>query len=171
MKKTLLIICTALVLMLAASGLSGAASDEEHGGQDQTTNNLSLGLRLGFSGYIGMLGLEAQHLNFALTAGIPGSVGLKYYLRPEGHSWFVGGFYERFTVDQNDFEYIPGAGGERTWSMGGLGGGHRWFWGDGWDLSLSLAGTSVVKKETSGPLTRTTKFIGFWPGITIGRSF
>ena len=159
MKKSLIIICTALVLMLAAL--------EESGAQNQTTNNWHIGPRIGYSGYTGIIGLEAQRQHIAFTIGFPGSVGIKYYIEPEGDSVFLGGFLQHFDNDATNLVYSA----KTAMTIGGLGGGYRWRWGNSWDLSLSIAGAYGEWEEKSGGSTRTIKFTGVLPGLTVGYRF
>lgn len=165
-KRSVFIICTSVFIMLAPSG----ASSEQPGGQDQNGNNWRVGPRIGLSGYTGLIGFEVQRRHFAFAAGFPGNVGLKYYIMPEGHSWFAGGHFVHFKTNTSDFKY-SGYGGRTVWTEYGLGGGHRWRWGTGWDLSLSAGVAYIKEEEFSGPKKRITKSIGIRPGVTVGYSF
>lgn len=156
--------------MLATCGFSGASPEEPDGGS-QNGNGWRVGPRIGFSAHTGIIGIEAQHRHIAFAAGLPGNIGLKYYIRPEGPSWFMGGHYIHFKSETSDFQYAPGYEGDTTWTEGGLDGGYRWRWGSGWDLSLSLALLSAEKKERSGPAVRTTRYFGIRPSIAFGYSF
>lgn len=169
-KKLTAAIGTFMMIMLAVCG-STAASTEEKSGDDSTVKeDWYIGPRIGISPFTGVIGLEIQYHNFALSGGIPGNVGLKYYFKPDGHSLFLGGYFLHFKNDSNDLPY-GGFDGDTTWTEGGLGFGHRWRWGSGWDLSLCAAIAYGEKEETTGPAWRKTKYIGFRPGIAVGYSF
>ena len=164
MKKSLIIISSVLLLTLAIFGSSNAAS-KETAGRWQDLDNWRFAPRIGFSGYIGVIGIEAQNKNWAFTLGLPGSFGIKYYIKPNGHSLFVGGFILNYDISSEYGLY------RTTGTITGLGCGHRWLWADHWDLTLNLAVAYVDAKEKDGPLTYTTKAYTVLPGVTFGYLF
>ena len=66
------------------------ANEIEPSETDPRKENWYIGPRIGISPYTGIIGLEIQNRHFALSLGFPTTVGLKYYFKPYGHSWFVG---------------------------------------------------------------------------------
>ncbi len=134
------------------------ASSEESGTENQIVKqDWHVGLHLGFSSFTSVFGLEVQHHNFAFSAGFPLAAGIKYYLKPDGHSWFAGGYFLRFS--------------DLSGNEGGIGSGFRWRWGSGWDLDLGFTLGYGEKNEISGPGELITDYIRIRPIITLGYSF
>ncbi|GAB6095106.1 hypothetical protein JCM14469_13580 [Desulfatiferula olefinivorans] len=132
--------------------------------------NWFIGPRIGLSAFTGLVGAEIQYRNVALSFGIPECVGLKYYFSVPKHSWFIGGYFSKW--DLTDDETKDGIKyTEQTNTEGGFGGGYRWRWGSGWDLSLSLAIAYGQEELSNTTALRTERFIGIRPGITAGYSF
>lgn len=171
MKRLITTLCAFMVFMLVTCGLSSASTEQPDVEDSVIKKDWYIGPRIGLSFYTGIIGIEVQHHHLAFGVGLPGNIGVKYYVKPDGHSWFLGAYYMHFETASSDFEYAPGYDGDTTWDEGGLGGGYRWRWGTGWDLSLSFAGAYGERKERSGPAERIEKFIGIRPGVTFGYSF
>jgi hypothetical protein len=153
-----------VVVMVATCDLARGSS-EQLGGEDQVVKeDWYIGPRIGISWYTGIIGLEIQHHHFAFTAGIPEVLGVKYYLKPDGHSWFVGGHFMNYSFKKD-------SGDKKRVTEGGAGFGYRWRWGTGWDLDLHFGLAYGEEKETIGLSEITTKYLGIRPGISMGYSF
>src|SRR5260221_176294 len=87
--------------------------------------------KLGFSAFTGIIGFELQRHHFALDIGLPFAGAVRYYARPDGHSWFGGlyglgyGFDNTETKDGITYTHY-------SHIEGGLGGGYRWLWRTRW---------------------------------------
>lgn len=157
--------------MIITCGWSFASSDKPDAEDTAIRKDWHIGPRIGISPYTGLIGLEVQYKHFAFDAGYPGNVGIKYYGKPYGHSWFAGAHYLHFETDSSDLDDLTGLDGDTDRDEFGLGGGYRWRWGGGWDLSLSAALFYAEEKEESGSAWRRTQLIGIRPGIAFGYSF
>src|SRR5262245_51877193 len=67
------------------TGLLGATAMADPGPTKPT-----LTPKVGLSNFTGILGFEWQKGPLGLSFGLPYSGGVRYYFRPDGHSWFVG---------------------------------------------------------------------------------
>ncbi len=162
----------AVVCMMALQGQAETVEPEN-------SEEWYIGPRIGLSPYTGTLGLEVQWREYAFGIGqIPDGVasGLRYYFSPQKHSWYLGAFLwlaeEEFT---GHFHVTPETTEQlvEKRSKFGLGGGHRWRWGSGWDLSLGLGVCyryEEVKGETTGD-TVDESDIWYLPEIAFGYSF
>jgi hypothetical protein len=126
--------------------------------------------KVGYSGFTGIFGLEVQHHELAFDIGLPTSGGIRYYFRPQGHSWFAG-LYGSGTGYDHD-ETKNGITYTRYSKIeGGVGGGYRWFWHSRWSLELGLTVSYLEEHWTSNFAWRTEKSISFGPILTAGFSF
>lgn len=128
------------------------------------------GPHIGFSLYTGIIGAEIQKGHYGLTLGLPESIGFKFYPDERGYRWFYGLHVLKNHIDEKEvIDNIPYD--KTTVVYSGLGFGYRWRWFDHLDLSASLSATYVSEKRTGPYAKRTEKFLGAYPGITIGYTF
>lgn len=132
-----------------------------------------IGPRIGISPFTAVVGIEAQRRHIAVSAGIPGTYGLKYYFSFPKHSWFLGVCMTRYNIRFDDVEFEEGAPYDhKTVRREGGGGGYRWRWKNGWDLELALAVTTVRDTaEYQGRQTLTWSGASLFPGLSFGYSF
>ena len=128
------------------------------------------GPQVGFSPYIGIIGVEIQKGNYAVSLGLPTCIGLKYYPDVRGYRWFYGVHAMHFSVeDRQTINNIPY--NDSTVTYAGAGFGYKWRWWDHLDLTLSLS-ASYNKEKHTGPFGyRTEQSLGMFPGITLGYTF
>jgi len=171
MNKIALVFCVIIISLLTAGGVSRASTDNPASEASQSMKEWYIGPRIGLSWYTGLLGLELQHRHVALAGGLPGNIGLKYYINPHGHSLFFGGYFMQFTAETSDLPVYLGSEGETQFTEGGFGGGYRFFWNSGWNVSVSIALSFGKEEERNGPMWRDTYYIGTRPGVAAGYSF
>lgn len=107
--------------------------------------NWYIGPRVGISPFTGLVGFEAQWKHIALSAGMPGTFGAKYYFRFPKHSWHVGLYMVKFNYSPGSVQYEEGIPYDKEKiRRRGIGTGYRWRWGSGWDLDLSL-GVGIIE--------------------------
>jgi hypothetical protein len=137
--------------------------------------NWYIGPRVGFvSPFTGLVGIEAQRKHFALSAGMPGTYGAKYYFSIPNHSWYVGLYMVRYNYTPESVQYSDHGYPYDTKKVrrNGVGGGYRWRWGSGWDLDLSV-GVESVKDTAKYKGIETVRWsgTGIRGGPTFGYSF
>ncbi|NQU39457.1 MAG: hypothetical protein HQ523_05850 [Lentisphaerae bacterium] len=99
---------TAVALLAVMMFVGGTGLCEE-----AASTTLHITPKIGVSMYTGLAGVEVQWSHVAITAGYfpnPDArpLGLKYYFRPDGSSWYLGGFVAA--------DAYGGGGGYRWWS-------------------------------------------------------
>lgn len=128
------------------------------------------GPQIGLSPYIGVIGVEIQKSNYAVTLGYPASIGLKYYPGERGYRWFYGLHAMHFSVNEREMvDYVPY--NESTETVVGAGFGYRWRWWDHLDLTLSLSAVYWKSKYTGYFGSTTEHFTMPFPGLTLGYTF
>jgi hypothetical protein len=126
--------------------------------------------KLGISAFTGILGLEVQYKHLAFDVGYPTSGGVRYYFRPERHSWFFGlygtglGYNDDNTKDGITYTHYSKI-------EGGVGGGYRWFWHSRWSLELGLTIGAGNQNWTSNAVERTEHDVFFTPVAAFGVAF
>ena len=124
----------------------------------------------GISAFTGIMGFEAQFRHLAFDIGIPLSGGIRYYVRPNQHSWFAGLYGQGFGYDHDETK--DGVAYTHFSTIGGgAGGGYRWFWRQRWSLELGLTVGYFEDQWTSRSAWRTEKGIRLIPVATAGFSF
>ncbi|MFQ5598235.1 MAG: DUF3575 domain-containing protein [Nitrospiria bacterium] len=128
------------------------------------------GAHLGYSPYLGLIGLELQETHFGLTLGFPASLGLRYYFDPSGTQWFLGVHVLHYDRDKNEIKdgilYT-----EKETTLTGMGIGYKWRWRKHWDLTLSLSLAFEKEKLKNSAGSRTEEEVQSVPGITVGYAF
>ena len=126
--------------------------------------------KIGYSLFTGILGLEVQRDHWAFDAGYFPSGGVRFYFKPQGHSWFTGVYGSGYGYDDN--ETIDGiAYTHKSAIQGGAAGGYRWFWRSRWSLELGLAIGYGETRWTNAYVERIEKGIRVNPLLTAGFSF
>ncbi len=127
-------------------------------------------VNLGFSPYLGGVGLELQQSNFGLTLGLPASIGVRYYFDPSGTQWFLGTHVLHYDVEDDETkDGVLYKEVEATWWGAGVG--YKWRWAAHWDLTFSLSLVYEKEKYKNATATREEETIWSVPGITIGYAF
>lgn len=123
MSKYQILVCLALLVFCERQGFA--------------ENNVSFTPKVGVSAMTGVLGAELRYKHVAWDFGFPLSGGVRYYFRPEKHSWFTGlyGFGYGYDHDEtkDNIQYK-----HHSVIEGGAAGGYRWLWKSRWSLELGL---------------------------------
>ncbi len=168
MKRVVCIFALMFICCCAVPGISASEEKEESIQLEQ--EKWYIGPRVGFSTFTGILGVEIQYVNVALTIGLPECIGIKYYLDFPNHSWFIGAYFSRW--DTEDDETKGGITYDKeTNTEGGIGVGFRWRWRNGWDLSIGVSGEYGEEELTNSSATRTETSYRIKPCISVGYSF
>ena len=126
--------------------------------------------KIGYSNFTGIVGLEVQRRHWALDVGYFPSGGVRYYFRPQGHSWFAGLFGSGYGYDHDETkDGIAYTHYSRIES--GVGGGYRWLWRERWHLELGITAGYIEERWTNTWAKRTDKGIAINPMATLGVSF
>ncbi len=126
--------------------------------------------KIGFSPFTGIVGLEVQHKHLALDLGIPLSGGIRYYFRPERHSWFAGLYGMGWGYDHDETkDSVPYT--HYALITGGAAGGYRWLWRSRWSLELGLALGYQEQTWTNSTAKRWESSIALWPLAAFGIAF
>lgn len=139
-------------------------------GTSKTRDAWGGGVHAGFSPYLGLIGLELQQTNFALTIGLPASIGVRYYFDPSGTQWFLGTHVLHYDIEEDKTKdgvrYT-----EQKATLWGMGVGYKWRFRERWDLTLSLSLVQEKKRLKNSTASRTDDTVLSLPGITIGYVF
>lgn len=131
---------------------------------------LKIGPYIGFSKFSGVIGLELQKGHMGFSLGLPGNLGLKYYLSENGDRWFVGAygqymsFDDKKTIDTIQYKDVNSV-------EAGLGFGYKWRWKNKINLSASFAIGYEEEERTGDFATRTEKNLWISPGLVLGYLF
>jgi hypothetical protein len=126
--------------------------------------------KIGYSNFTGIFGVEVQRRHWALDVGYFPAGGVRYYFRPQGHSWFAGLYGSGYGYD-NDETKDGIAYTHYSRIEGGAGGGYRWRWRGRWNLELGVTAGYVEQRWTSPSAWRTCRGITLSPLATFGVSF
>lgn len=170
-KSIRIFIAFAVVLSFAAQAFAEEApADQVPAEKPPVASELRGGPHIGFSPYIGLIGVEIQKGNYAVTLGLPPCIGLKYYPDERGYRWFYGLHAMHFSTNGSEtVDYIPY--NESTDTFVGAGFGYRWRWWDHLDLTLSLSAEYAKIKYTGYFGNTTEQSVGAFPGLTLGYTF
>jgi len=126
--------------------------------------------KAGDSLFTGLLGVEVQRNHLAFDFGLPTSGGIRYYFRPQGHSWFAGLYGSGYGYDHDEtkdgiaYTHYSNIGG-------GVGAGYRWLWRSRWNLELGATAGYEEEYWTNSYVTRWQKSIIIGPNVLVGFSF
>lgn len=126
--------------------------------------------KVGISGFTGIVGLEVQYSHVGFNIGYPLSGGVRYYMHPDGHTWFAGLFGQGNGYD-NDETKDGIAYTHYSRRQGGLGAGYRWLWHQRWSLELGLTVGVGTQRWSNAAATRTEHDIFLAPIAAGGISF
>ena len=126
--------------------------------------------KIGYSNFTGIFGMEVQRRHWALDVGVFPAGGVRYYFRPQGHSWFAGLYGAGYGYDHDETkDGIAYTHYSRI--EGGAGGGYRWRWRGRWNLELGVTAGYVEEHRTNSWAKRTDQGIAITPLATFGVSF
>ena len=131
--------------------------------------NWFVGPRIGASPYTGLIGLEFQFKHISLGVGWLSdgeAYGIRYYFSPQKDSWYLGSYLWRMEKRYYDYYNLYNYDNIKK-SRLGLGGGYRWRWDSGWNVSI---GVSFAKNNDNYYSSNDNKF-WFMPELAIGYSF
>ena len=126
--------------------------------------------KAGFSAFSGIAGLEVQYNHAAFDLGYPLTGSVRYYFRPQRHSWFAGLYGTGWGYDHDEtkdgvvythFSYI----------QGGAGAGYRWLWHSRWSVELGLAVGAGQNHWANSSAERTDNAVFISPIAALGVSF
>jgi len=138
-KSNRIFIAFIIVLLFAAQALAEETPEVQTPEEKPpVASEWRAGPHIGLSPFIGVIGVEIQKSNYAVTLGYPASIGLKYYPDERGYRWCYGLHAMHFNVNEREYiDYVPY--NESTETVAGAGFGYRWRWWDHLDLTLSLS--------------------------------
>ncbi len=119
-----------------------------HSSSPRAQRAIHVSPRIGVSTSSGILGLELQLANFAISAGIVPygfAAGARFYLNPDQNSWFFGGSGLQLELEGEEVKGEANVDKTTYTSFGGMVG-YRWLSPEGWLLSFGL-GLGVVQEE------------------------
>lgn len=128
------------------------------------------GFHIGYSDFTGIIGVELNKANWAVTLGMPAAIGVKYYLDENGYRWFVGAHAMSYSLEKDQtkdgIRYT-----DLSSTSGGFGMGYKWRWKNHWDLALSLSLSYDREILKNDYVKRTEEYIMAKPGLTFGYTF
>lgn len=120
-------------VLMGATGLA----DAEEAGAERPTGHSSIDLRFGVSPFLGVLSAEYQTDHYGIGIGFPGQLAVSYYRNPGRDSFFYSAAIATYEDDSFD-DYEDGYHFDRrNTESATLGGGYRWLWSSGWNVTTS----------------------------------
>jgi len=162
-----------LLLVISTAVFAGKGDIEQTENIISPDNEPYLNAVVGFSPFLGVLGIEYQNKNHAFGIGLPGMLSYKYYVKPYQDTKFWGVFLGGYSSD-NVNRTVDGINYSDVKSRSiGAGIGYRWQWSSGWNTSVSIS-LEYSTKDYSNPDTsqETTKSgVIPLPGVNVGYKF
>lgn len=144
-------------------GIAGMTDAREVGTQNSADHS-AVDLRFGVTPFLGVLSAEYQAGHYGIGIGFPGQLAVSYYRDPGRDSFFYSVAIASYQNDSFD-DYEEGYHFQRrNTEAATLGGGYRWLWSSGWNVTTSaglqynkshykndrFARVSSMEKETTG---------------------
>ena len=164
---------TILALCFSSFTLAEDSQTKSNANILDPTEDPHLNLTFGISPFVGVLGLEFQKGHHAVGIGAPAVISYRYYAKPYQNTKFWGVSLGKIDIEDNNERVKAVFFRDFEATFIGAGGGYRWQWPSGWNVSASLA-LQYYDGEHSNPSSSSkAKETGIliYPGINGGFKF
>lgn len=162
--KTSVLIVASIIIFVLGNFASVYAAE------DQISPQTNWGIDIGFSPYIGIIGLEVQRNAFSISIGPPACIGLRYYMNGAGTRWFCGLHHMRYETENSEAD--DGIVYDTCENeISGLGFGYKWRWWQHLDLTFNLSIAYHQSNFENIDHYRKEKVAFLFPGLTLGYRF